>query len=199
VYLHLWDTAGQEDYDRLRPLSYPGADIVILCFSLVTKSSLEAIRNKWYPEIEHFIADVPKLLVGTKVDLRDAEEPDPGTGEYDPVSTEEGKSMAQDIDATGYFELSAKTGKNLEKLFIKAIEVALSHKNIERGETERSNQDEEEETSGAKDQTKKKTKKKEVLEEEEGVVIIQGGKKKKEKTRKLCFDIKSIVLLYKLT
>lgn len=63
VLLHLWDTAGQEDYgpyisflislisDRLRPLSYPGADIVLLCFSLVTEASYTSVQDKWYPEV----------------------------------------------------------------------------------------------------------------------------------------------------
>lgn len=46
VLLHLWDTAGQEDYDRLRPLSYPGADVVLLCFSTVNKSSFESVKEK---------------------------------------------------------------------------------------------------------------------------------------------------------
>lgn len=38
--------AGQEEYDRLRPLSYPGADIVLLCFSTVSQASYDAIRDK---------------------------------------------------------------------------------------------------------------------------------------------------------
>jgi small GTP-binding protein len=48
VLLHLWDTAGQEDYDRLRPLSYPGADVVLLCFCLVSEATYEAISEKVY-------------------------------------------------------------------------------------------------------------------------------------------------------
>jgi len=107
VLLHLWDTAGQEDYgtiimgghlllfrsyhrlDRLRPLSYPGADIVLLCFSLVTESSFESVKDKWHPEVDHYIKNVPTILVGTKVDLREAKLPDPSTNEFHPVSNDQ--------------------------------------------------------------------------------------------------------------
>jgi len=127
IHLHLWDTAGQEEYDRLRPLSYPGADVVLLAFSLVTKTTYESIQEKWYPEVEHYIADVPIILVGTKLDLRENEIPDPSTGLFDPVSHEEGKELMKEIGAHAYVELSAKTGDNLESLFQKVLEIGKSN------------------------------------------------------------------------
>ncbi|KAL9269110.1 Rac-like GTP-binding protein RAC1-like protein, partial [Drosera capensis] len=80
VNLGLWDTAGQEDYNRLRPLSYRGADVFILAFSLISKASYENVAKKasllktewlWIPELKHYAPGVPIILVGTKLDLRD--------------------------------------------------------------------------------------------------------------------------------
>ena len=44
--LGLFDTAGQEDYDRLRPLSYPQTDVFLVCFSVVSPSSYENVKEK---------------------------------------------------------------------------------------------------------------------------------------------------------
>ena len=71
---HVWDTAGQEEYARLRQLSYPDADVFILCFSIVSPDSLDNIQQKWVPELSHFAEGVPKLLVGCKTDLRTDED-----------------------------------------------------------------------------------------------------------------------------
>uniref|UniRef100_A0A669R1S5 Ras homolog family member D n=1 Tax=Phasianus colchicus TaxID=9054 RepID=A0A669R1S5_PHACC len=68
--IHLWDTAGQEDYDRLRPLSYSDTNVVLICFDVTSRSSYDNILTKWYPEVNHFCKGVPMLLVGCKTDLR---------------------------------------------------------------------------------------------------------------------------------
>lgn len=70
VNLNLWDTAGQEEYDRLRTLSYPQTNVFVICFSIASPPSYENVRHKWHPEVCHHCPDVPILLVGTKKDLR---------------------------------------------------------------------------------------------------------------------------------
>ena len=70
INLGLWDTAGQEDYDRLRPLSYPQTDVFLVAFSLISRASFENVKAKWYPELKHHCPGVPMILVGTKLDLR---------------------------------------------------------------------------------------------------------------------------------
>ena len=71
VHFNLWDTAGQEDYDKLRPVSYPRTDVFVLCFSLTNPASFENVRTRWLPELRHHCPSVPIILVGTKLDLRD--------------------------------------------------------------------------------------------------------------------------------
>jgi small GTP-binding protein len=46
ISLGLWDTAGQEDYDRLRPLSYPQTDVFLICFSVVSPPSFDNVKAK---------------------------------------------------------------------------------------------------------------------------------------------------------
>ena len=121
ILLHLWDTAGQEEYDRLRPLSYPGADIVLLCFSTVSQASYDAIREKWYPEVNHYIPDVPSLLVGTKMDMREADKDN-----SDNVSKAQGEKLAKEIESEEYLECSAKTTQGLAAIFNRAVDIVLT-------------------------------------------------------------------------
>ncbi|KAF5729139.1 rac-like GTP-binding protein RAC13 [Tripterygium wilfordii] len=125
VNLGLWDTAGQEDYNRLRPLSYRGADVFLLSFSLISKASYENIHKKWIPELRHYAPNVPILLVGTKLDLREDREflnDHPGAT---PITTAQGEELKKMIGAAGYIECSAKTQQNVKTVFDAAIKVAL--------------------------------------------------------------------------
>eukprot|EP01118_Nematostelium_gracile_P011642 TRINITY_DN4163_c0_g1_i1.p1 TRINITY_DN4163_c0_g1~~TRINITY_DN4163_c0_g1_i1.p1 ORF type:complete len:258 (-),score=89.86 TRINITY_DN4163_c0_g1_i1:432-1205(-) len=128
ILLHLWDTAGQEDYDRLRPLSYPGADVLLLCFSTISQSSFEAIREKWAPEVHHYVANIPHILVGTKIDLREAKAPDPNSGKFEPIMADQAQKMAEEISAVKYLEVSSKTGKGVSDVFNLAVDLVLKER-----------------------------------------------------------------------
>uniref|UniRef100_A0AAY5JZ29 small monomeric GTPase n=1 Tax=Esox lucius TaxID=8010 RepID=A0AAY5JZ29_ESOLU len=99
VNLGLWDTAGQEDYDRLRPLSYPQTDVFLICFSLVSPASFENVRAKWYPEVRHHCPSTPIILVGTKLDLRDEKETIEKLKEKKlaPITYPQGLALAKEI------------------------------------------------------------------------------------------------------
>nr|CAD7260833.1 unnamed protein product [Timema shepardi] len=125
--LGLFDTAGQEDYDRLRPLSYPQTDVFLVCFSVVSPSSFENVKEKWVPEITHHCQKTPFLLVGTQIDLRD----DAATIEklaknkQKPITFEQGEKLAKELKAVKYVECSALTQKGLKNVFDEAILAAL--------------------------------------------------------------------------
>mmetsp|Transcript_11261 Transcript_11261/g.17036 ORF Transcript_11261/g.17036 Transcript_11261/m.17036 type:complete len:264 (-) Transcript_11261:250-1041(-) len=128
VLLHLWDTAGQEDYDRLRPLSYPDSNIVLLCFSTTSKNSFESVSEKWHKEVKHYLPDVPIILVGTKVDLRDSKQQDPNAETTEYVTTKEGEDLANEIEAAKYMEVSAKDGgAPLQEVFLECVKIVLSN------------------------------------------------------------------------
>ncbi|XP_011695178.1 PREDICTED: ras-like GTP-binding protein Rho1 isoform X1 [Wasmannia auropunctata] len=135
VELALWDTAGQEDYDRLRPLSYPDTDVILMCFSIDSPDSLENIPEKWTPEVKHFCPNVPIILVGNKKDLRN----DPTTikelskMKQEPVKPEEGRAMAEKINAFAYLECSAKSKEGVREVFETATRAALQVKKKKRG------------------------------------------------------------------
>lgn len=125
--LGLFDTAGQEDYDRLRPLSYPQTDVFLVCFSVVSPASYENVKEKWHPEIKHHCPSTPFLLVGTQVDLRN----DPATldklskNRGKPIEAAEAVKIAKDLKAVKYAECSALTQKGLKDIFDEAILAAL--------------------------------------------------------------------------
>ncbi|KAH3762017.1 Rac2 protein [Pelomyxa schiedti] len=116
VALSMWDTAGHEDYDKLRPLSYPNTDVFLICFSLDSAASLESVVNKWAPEVSHYCPDAPILLVGTKSDLTMA-------GSSDGRVPEE---VANLIGARSYHVCSAQTQQGLTDVFDSAVRVVFN-------------------------------------------------------------------------
>jgi len=130
VNLGLWDTAGQEDYDRLRPLSYPQTDVFLVCFSVFSPSSFENVRSKWHPEISHHAPGVPFLLVGTKIDLRDDDEQVAQLRNkgHEPINEAKGNQLAASLGAQKYLECSALTQKGLKNVFDEAIRSVLMGK-----------------------------------------------------------------------
>ena len=115
--LNLYDTAGQEDYDRLRPLSYPQTDLFIVTFAVTSRSSYDNVRAKWIPELQHYAPGVPFILVGTKVDMR--------TGP-DCVSKMEGEHLCSSLKGQNYLECSAKTQEGLKSVFDTAIQAVVA-------------------------------------------------------------------------
>jgi len=123
IELGLWDTAGQEEYDRLRPLSYANANVFLICFAVVNSISFENITSKWHPEVLHFCPDTPLVLVGTKLDLRKDEaclKKLQAAGQQ-PINTQQGQELSKKIKAFKYIECSARTEENLKTVFDEAI------------------------------------------------------------------------------
>ncbi|OPL21300.1 ras-related 1-like c3 botulinum toxin substrate, partial [Mytilus galloprovincialis] len=127
VQLGLWDTAGQEDYDRLRPLSYPLTDVFVLCYSVDNKASFQNIKSKWYPEVSHHCPDVPIVLVATKTDLRKKfiKSKNKSKEISETVSIEKGQALANEIKAVKYLECSARTMHGVKAVFDEVIKVVI--------------------------------------------------------------------------
>ena len=100
-----------------------------MCFSVVSPSSFENVKEKWVPEITHHCPRTPFLLVGTKIDLRD----DAATVEklaennQEPLSLDMGDSLAREVRAVKYVECSALTIEGLINVFDEAVLAALEH------------------------------------------------------------------------
>ena len=105
--LQIWDTAGQENYRSITRAYYKNSVCAILVYDISNRESFEHISN-W---VEDCMSQSPKtvfmVLVGNKSDLN----------EYRQATFEEGKEMAKNNNMM-FFETSAKTGENVEKIFI---------------------------------------------------------------------------------
>ncbi|EHB09132.1 Rho-related GTP-binding protein RhoG [Heterocephalus glaber] len=115
VNLNLWDTAGQEEYDRLRTLSYPQTKVFVICFSIASPPSYENVRHKWHPEVCHHCPDVP-LEQGQA-----------------PIAPQQGQALAKQIHAVRYLECLALQQDGVKEVFAEAVQAVLNPTPVKRG------------------------------------------------------------------
>lgn len=133
VELSLWDTAGQEEFDRLRSLSYDDTHAIMLCFSVDSPDSLENVETKWVGEIAENCPGVKLVLVALKCDLREQTDADDEEGQQGEkpalINYDQGLKVAEKIRALRYLECSAMKNRGVNEAFTEAARVALTVKN----------------------------------------------------------------------
>merc|ERR1711935_306065 len=117
IELMVWDTAGQEEYAKLRPLAYPNTDVVLILCTVENPETLQSIRDSWIREVGHYCPRSKKVLVVNKWDLRDQAQTR--------ISDEDITAAVADLRMNAVFRVSAKTGENIQKLFKKVGELSL--------------------------------------------------------------------------
>lgn len=136
IDVDVFDTAGSEDYDRLRPQSYKDADVFLLCFSLINRNTLKHIKTKWVKEVRQTSPDVPIIVVGLKMDLRDnfdKADIDRNEDGVEPIKKEKAQKLIQKIEAVQYLECSAKNMQRLDEVFDSMLYYAQKHHNHGQG------------------------------------------------------------------
>jgi small GTP-binding protein len=129
INLDIYDSAGSEAYDRLRPLIYPNTDVFVVCFSVAHPDKATKLAEKWYPELHHHCPNTPLLVMGTEIHLREDKDTLDSLARkrMSPISHEEGTELARSIGAQ-YVECSAVTFKGVNQAFEVAVEECLVSK-----------------------------------------------------------------------
>jgi len=119
VSLILWDIAGQEKYQKYRKYYFEGCVGALFVYDITRKTTFNNIKSKWYEDFKKYIGlkNSVYLLVGNKNDLVDERN----------VDKEDGKNLANEINAADFIETSAKNGDNVEKAFLRLIQKILSN------------------------------------------------------------------------
>lgn len=117
VQLEIWDTAGQEQYFSIVSFHFREAKAFIVVYDVTDAKSFDQIRKYWLCSVDKYMDDpVPVFFVANKIDLKQGRE----------ITLEQGQQLASQQSAHGFFETSAKTGKNIENLFQKVAESMIS-------------------------------------------------------------------------
>ncbi|KAI6235250.1 GTP-binding protein ryh1 [Aphelenchoides besseyi] len=115
VKLQIWDTAGQERFRSLLPSYLRDCAVVLMVYDITNKKSFDGL-DFWVNYVKQRAKlTVLVIIVGTKLDLN--------------ASRKIERKTAEEYCAKfgyAYYEVSAKTGENMEKLFARAAEHAKS-------------------------------------------------------------------------
>ncbi|XP_019902513.1 rho-related GTP-binding protein RhoN isoform X1 [Esox lucius] len=129
IELNMWDTSGSSYYDNVRPLAYPDADAVLICFDISRPETLDSVlkksetlrdrqrhreRNTWQGETQEFCPNAKVVLVGCKLDMRTDINVlrELSKLRLIPVTHEQGTSLARQICAVAYAECTSKYSEN---------------------------------------------------------------------------------------
>jgi small GTP-binding protein len=124
IQLAIWDIAGQEKYDLTRKMFFQGCMGALLVYDITRQPTYENIESKWLTDFEKYAEKDPTcVLIGNKTDLEDSKV----------VFMEDGRLLAEQINASDFLEISAKLGDNVEAAFKKLVFKALSKFGIEIG------------------------------------------------------------------
>lgn len=119
VNLVIWDIAGQQKYQNIRPIYFQGCLGVILVYDLTRPLSFTEIKSKWIKDFQQFSTpETCYSLVGNKKDLIDKVK----------ITTEQGKQLANEIGVVDFFETSAMTGENVQIIFENLVRTLIQRK-----------------------------------------------------------------------
>lgn len=126
ISFELWDTAGSENFDLIRHMSYDDADVFLVVYSVSKPESLKNVEKKWIPDIKKKAAKgTSYVIAGNKVDLRNSKKEDERSKSICLISTREGKELAKNLKAHSFWEVSAKTKHGLKEIFDDIVSIAF--------------------------------------------------------------------------
>lgn len=131
VFMNLMLANPSQSYDKLRPYMYKNANVIVICFSLVSKSSFRNVKKKWIREIKKYCPGVPYILVGMKSDLREKSE--------ESISKTEGEKLKDYIHSEDYIECSARDISTIYKVYESAARVSLDKYNSKKENVKNAN------------------------------------------------------------
>lgn len=109
ISLHIWDTAGQEDFNCIIPLTYESTEIAIICYSVDDRYAYDAVLDKWEKEVKYYSEKVEIVLVATKIDMYQTD--------TEIIPMEEGEKLAKQVNAIEFFQCSAKDSIGISEIF----------------------------------------------------------------------------------